>query len=113
MISKENLNDLGFQRRVSDKSCFYKPGWNCYVVEVEPGDVYLKVGLMKDDPNDKYGREEWVYFYGIDEIESYLERMAPVNPSDIEHLQQSYLAAPKPNHYNDELYHAPDNGYLS
>lgn len=106
MLKKEELEALGFHKSVNHNNMFYKPGFELWTLEVQPGNTYVKAAIRQDMDGGK--PQEYEYCYTIEAIERFFERLAPVNPNDVDHLQKSYSAPPRANHYNDELYHHPD-----
>lgn len=110
MLTKDELNKLGFQRSAENKKYFYKPGFQMWVLEIEPGNTYTKVAIQ-EDLNSGSKDEKWEYFNSVEGIERYFERHAPVNPNDIEKLQTSFAAPYEPKLYNPQSYQYPSDGY--
>ena len=106
-VTKEELNELGFQRLINDKTHFAKPGYLLWVQEIDPGNVYNKVAVCKDNDADK--NSEYVYFYSAGALQRYLELNEPVNPNGISKAQAMWNAVyPAAPNYNDSMYHDPD-----
>lgn len=109
MLTKKELNDLGFHRSTTHKQMFYGRGYEIWTLETEPGDTYVKVAIRKD--NDDGRPLDYTYLNNIDSLEYWLERNEPKNTVHIEELEGAWNAPfPAPPNYNDELYHAPDTG---
>lgn len=109
MITKAELNELGFHKIIGDDRHFTKPGYLMWVQEVEPGSVYNKVAIRRDLDGGK--APEFEYFYSIEAIERYFERHEPVNPNNIDLLQKSLAAPYTPKLYNPDTYSYPSEGY--
>lgn len=107
MITKSELEELGFRRSVRDNRYFYKDCWEIWTLEVDPGNTYTKAAIRKDTDDGR--PQEYQYFRSITGIESYLERNEPKNTVHIEELEGVWNTPyPAPPNYNDAIYHAPD-----
>lgn len=107
MIRKDELEALGFHRSADNKKYYYKPGWQIWTLEVDPGNTYIKVAIQ-EDLNDGAKDSKWHYVHTIEGLERYFERYEPVNPNLIEKLQRSLAAPYEPKLYNPQSYHYPD-----
>lgn len=110
MITKSDLESLGFHRSAENKKYFYKAGFQAWVLEVEPGNTYIKVAVQEDF-NESAKDSRWSYFNTIEGLERYFEQYEPVNPNFIEKLQKSFAAPYNPKLYNDKHYHYPDSAW--
>ena len=107
-ITKDELNELGFHRFINDKVHFAKPGYLLWTQEIEPGNVYNKVAVCKD--NDAEKNSDYIYFYSAGALQRYLELNEPVNPNSVSKAQEMWDAPyPAPTNYNDAMFH-PSEG---
>ncbi len=102
MITKKQLNDLGFHRQVGSNN-FYKKGYCLWTLECEPGNVYVKLAIKKDT-NEKYDKEEWTYLYDIEELGAYLYK-----EEKLPHLENCLSSPFVPELYNHNLFHPSDS----
>ncbi len=110
MITKAELEELGFHRSAENKKYYCKPGFQLWTLEIDPGNTYIKVAIQ-EDLNEGSKDSLWQYFHTKEGLERYFERLEPVNPNHIEKLQASFAAPFDPELYNRTLYHHPDTGY--
>lgn len=103
MIKKEELNELGFRRFINDKVHFSKAGWLLWSLEVEPGNIYAKVAICKDNDAEKNG--EYTYFHDIGALKRFLEK----NESITKAKAMWDTPYPAPANYNESMYHSPES----
>jgi hypothetical protein len=109
MITKQELNDLGFLKHINrDFVSFGKDGWYIWAAQTEKPDVYTHVSLRQQPLPEKYANRPataFTDFSHINDLKEAIERH-----ENIEKVEKLY-ALPSNNHgwneYNHELFHPP------